>query len=190
MLLLLHVRSVLVVVLISLSVFSTNSLHASSNVSNVRRNSYLTVSSEHVANGKTPNLGKASGSLQQVRHLEDTDPGFDPLGFVFAIVGGFFRAVQSVLSFLTLGVIPPPVDPEPPDTVASTRFEYSIRYGPLSLEEEALAKCLVEVTVNILQEQLPKSLGEDRRRLEDCICDYDVVSTLDRLTDSGELSAS
>lgn len=54
-------------------------------------------------------------------------------------------------------------------TVADAAFEYSIRYNPTTLEEEALATCLAGASVNVLVERLANCtvVGEDRRRIQE-----------------------
>lgn len=50
------------------------------------------------------------------------------------------------------------------ESVAPAAFEYSIRYDPSTLQEDALANCLAEATVNILLERLTTCLSEDGGR--------------------------
>lgn len=110
---LLRLPSLLVVVLISPGVFSTNALHSSSLLSNGEKNSVkdkqrnIFPSSTHAANQKTPNPGETSSSPQRARDL--LFGGFDPLAFLFGIIGSILQFMQSILSFITFGLISPPV---------------------------------------------------------------------------------
>jgi len=69
------------------------------------------------------------------------------------------------------------------ETVAEAAFEYSIRYDPTTLDEDALANCLAVATVNILLERLTECMADGRRNL---MMKQDLQDTFFHLSPSWE----